>query len=649
MSRSTSVLLRPSRACLAALLACGFVVTAAQADDSDETLGVALSVNLPAQAKGKPPSWAGKAFRQGVVSVANPYGAEAGAQMLENGGNAIDAAVAIAYALNVVEPQSAGVGGGGFMMIHLAKTGRTFAIDTREKAPAGATPGMFVGVPNSSLQGVAVGVPGMVRGTALALEQYGNLALGQVLQPAIKLADEGFAATPRYAAVSCNSRSQNSPEAAAIFCPGGGNVGPVVGSLVQNKPLAETFRLIAANGADCFYKLMPDKGCDIAKGIVEGQQFNKPGRVTSTGPIVPGKGGTMTLADLANYQAIVRAPIEGTYRGYQIKAMSPPSSGGLTLIQMLKMLERFPIGDASQGYGFGSSKTINAMGDAMRIAFADRSVWMGDVDFVSVPMKGLLNPTYVGLRGAAIVPGARINPNPVPGDPRPYDIAGLQTGTRLAVAEPVTGPGETTTHFVVVDKWGNMVSYTNTIESSHGIGVFAGYRNADGSFKSHGFLLNNELTDFNTTPTVNPFTAGAGFNDVQPNKRPRSSMTPAMIFSPDGTPLIAYGSPGGATIINSVLNVTLNLIDHKMTLQDAINAPRVSITSAASTISRDNGILPATGISQATVDGLRALGYTVNDPADIGSVQAVVVDRKTGKQYGAADSRREGTVIGLPR
>ncbi|HEY6087856.1 MAG TPA: gamma-glutamyltransferase, partial [Burkholderiaceae bacterium] len=542
---------------------------------------------------------------------------------------------------------SAGVGGGGFMMIHLAASGRTFAIDTRERVPAGATPDMFVGVPNSSLQGVAVGVPGMVRGTAQALNKYGNLSLATVLQPALKLADEGFAATPRYAAVSCNGRSQNSPESAAFFCPNGGP--PVVGSLIQNKPLAETFRLIAAHGPDCFYLYMPDKGCDIAKGIVEGQKFNKEGPLPPTGAIAPGKGGSMSFADLANYQVNERVPTESTYRGYRIKAMSPPSSGGLTMIQMLKMLERFPIGDASQGFGFGSTKTVNVMADAMRLAFADRGVWMGDADFVSVPMKGLLNPEYTGLRGAAIVPGARITPNPVAADPRPYEMAGLKAATRLAVAEPVTGPGETTTHLSVVDKWGNMVSYTNTIESSHGIGVFAGYKNADGSFKSHGFLLNNELTDFNTAPTTNDFTGGPGYNDVQPHKRPRSSMTPAMIFNPDGEPLIAYGSPGGSTIINSVLNVTLNLIDHKMTLQEAIDAPRVSVTSTGSTIARDNGIWPAKPFPQATVDGLTALGYTVGNPGDIGSVQAVLVDLKTGKQYGAADARREGTVIGLPR
>ena len=629
---------RPAGIALAALFACGSLQPAL-ADDRkgwDDNDHGQHSHGKP------PPQGSGPAFKKGVVAVANPYAAEAGARILERGGNAIDAAVAIAYALNVVEPQSAGIGGGGFMMIHLDKGDRTFVIDTREKAPAGATPDMFVGVPNSSLQGVAVGVPGMVRGTADAVRKYGKLDLDDVLQPAIKLADEGFAATPRYAAVSCNSRSQNSPESAAFFCPGGGNVGPVVGSLVQNKPLAQTFKLIARYGPDCFYKYMPHKGCDIAKGIVDGQKFNRPQAPN-------GKGGSMTYADLENYRAVERKPVEGSYRGYPIKAAMPPSSGGLTVIQMLKMLERFPIGDASQGYGFGSVNTINVMADAMRLAFADRSIWMADSDFVPVPSRGLLHPDYVEQRADAIVPGARINPNPLPGDPLPFDSSGHRGGKRLAVAEPVTGPGETTTHFVVADKWGNVVSYTNTIESSHGIGVFAGYTRDDGSFRNHGFLLHNELPDFNTTPSTNPITGSVGYNDVQPGKRPRSSMVPTMIFTPRGEPFVAYGSPGGSTIINSVLNVTLNLIDHKMTLQDAVNAPRVSITGTGSGISRDNGIAPAAPLSAETVAGLVSLGYTVGAPGDIGSVQAVLIDPKSGRQYGAADARREGTVIGLPR
>jgi gamma-glutamyltranspeptidase / glutathione hydrolase len=623
---------------LAALLACS-AATWAYADGGDETLGVASAVQLPPQAKGKPPSWAGKAFQQGVVSVANPYGAEAGAKILEQGGNAIDAAVAIAYALNVVEPQSAGIGGGGFMMIHHAASGRTVIIDSREKAPAGARPDMFVGVPAASQQGVAVGVPGMVRGTAMALDSYGRLPLAQVLQPAIELADRGFAATARFvSSTNCgnaNSRAKNSPEAAEYFCPGGQS--RAVGSLVTNQPLAETFRLIATHGADCFYKWMPEKGCDIALGIVEGQKFNRPQAPN-------GKGGSMTLADLEAYQAAVREPIEGSYRGYRIKSMPSPSSGALTVLQVLKMLERFPIGNVQAGYGFASPATANVMAEAMRIAFADRAVWMGDKDFVPVPDKGLLQTNYVEMRSALITPGTRLDPNPAADDPRPYETAGLAPATRLATGTPETGPENGTTHFSVVDKWGNVVSYTNTIESGYGIGVFAGYQRADGSTRKHGFLLNNELTDFNLNPanSVNPFTGGPGFNDVAPGKRPRSSMAPSMLFAPDGKPVLAYGSPGGATIINSVINVTMNLVDHKMTLQQAIDAPRLSVAGAGPSVSVDPWF------PVATVNALIALRYTVG-LTDIGSVQAVLIDQKTGKQYGAADARREGTVIGLPR
>ena len=581
-------------------------------------------------------SVSGEGFRHGVVTAANPYGADAGAKILEAGGNAIDAAVAITYALNVVEPQNSGIGGGGFMLIYLAKSGRLIAIDSREKAAAGAARAMFDGVPSASLQGVAVGVPGVVRGTALAMKEYGNLSLKAVIQPAIELADKGFAATPRYAALSCSARAKNSPETAAHFCPGG--VAPAVGSLVINKPLAETLRLIADKGPECFYRYTPDSGCDIAKGIVEGQKFNRPQAADGKS----GKGGTMTYADLENYDVKMRVPTEAIYRGYTIRSMSPPSSGGLTISQMLKMLERFPIGDASQGFGFGSTRTVHVLAEAMRIAFADRSVWMGDADFAAVPSKGLLDPRYLVGRSAMIDPNARMTANPQPGDPRPFETAGIEAGPMLAVAEPVTGPGETTTHYSVVDRWGNMVSYTNTIETLHGIGVFAGYTRADGSFRSFGFLLNNQLTDFNTAPTINPYTGETGYNDVAPNKRPRSSMAPTMIFAPDGKPVAAFGSPGGATIINSVLNVTMNLIDHRMTMQDAINAPRVSVAAAGGAIAVD------AHMPQATIDGLRALGHTVSI-AEIGSVQGVVVDHRTGLKYGGADSRREGTVIGLPR
>jgi len=623
----------------AVLLACS-AFSSALADGGDEhpdQRDHAAHGKRAPRVPGAPPPWAGQAFRQGVVAVANPHGAEAGAKVLEEGGNAIDAAVAIAYALNVVEPQSAGIGGGGFMLIHLARSGQTFSIDTREKAPAGAARDMFVGVAQPSRQGVSVGVPGMVRGTAMAVRQYGRLKLSQVMQPAIELADEGFAATPRYSAVSCTDRALNSPESAAFFCPGGVPAAP--GALVQNKPLAETLRLIARHGPDCFYKLMPEKGCDIAKGVVEGQARDT---IIVNGVAQAGRPGSMTLADLEAYAPAVRAPIEGSYRGYKIKAMAPPSSGALTVIQILNLLERFPLGDASAGYGFGSVKTLNVMAEAMRVAFADRADWMADADFVPVPSKGLIDPIYLAGRSAMIVPGVRMTPNPLPGDPRPFQTAGITPATAVAAAAPVTGPDKGTTHFSVVDKWGNVVSYTNTIESSHGIGTFAGYKRADGSLRNFGFLLNNELTDFNTTPSQNRVTGEDGYNDVQPGKRPRSSMSPAMLFTPEGKLFLAFGSPGGATIINSVVNVTINLIDHKMVLQDAIDAGRISVASAGSGVTLENRF-PA-----ATAAALGGLGYSVGI-GDVGSVQAVLVDPRNGKQYGAADDRREGTVIGLPR
>ena len=598
-----------------------------------ETMGVPAKA-LPEQAKGKPPSFAGNAFRQGVVSVANPHGAEAGAQVLEAGGNAVDAAVAIAYALNVVEPQSAGVGGGGFMMIHIAATGETVMIDTRERAPAGATRDMFVGVPSATQQGRAAGVPGMVKGTALAVQRYGRLALASSLEPAIRLAAEGFAATPRYVDASCSSRARAYPETEAYFCPGGTSR-VAVGEIVTNAPLAETFRAIAQGGPDAFYT------GDIARGIVEGQQRY----LNMSNPATPYRGGSMTLADLANYQVNVRVPYEATYRGFIIRSVPSPSSGGLTLLMMLKMIERFPIGDAAQGFGFGATRTLNVMAEALRIGFADRAVWMGDADFSYVPAKGLLHPTYLAMRSAEINPDARMNPNPVAKDPRPFDIAGFKAGPRFAAAEPAEVLENGTTHFSVTDQWGNIVSYTNTIESSHGIGVFAGLKQPDGSFRSFGFLLNNELTDFNTTPTINSFTGEFGTNDVAPNKRPRSSMTPTLVFSPDGKPIAALGSPGGTTIIPAVFNVLLNLIDHKMAVQEAIDAPRISVTAAGGAISAEPGF-PA-----ATITELRALGHTVNVAGElnIGSVQVVVTDEQTGKQYGGADPRREGTVIGLPR
>jgi gamma-glutamyltranspeptidase / glutathione hydrolase len=565
-----------------------------------------------------------QAYRKGVVSVSHPLAAEAGARMLHHGGNAIDAAAAIQFALNVVEPQFSGIGGGGFMMIHLAKTNETFIIDSREKAPAAATADMFLNqsFDAASTSGHAVGVPGTLLGVETALAKWGTKTLAETLEPAITLADSGFRINRFLAQDIDNARTTLQPEARAVFRLPDGSPLPV-GTLLRQPDLAKTFRLIAAQGSQVFYK------GEIAQAIVEAQK--------RTNPTLGNAGvGRMTREDLAAYDVAMRVPVEGDYRGVRVKSMSPPSSGGLTVIQMLKMLEQFPIGDESQGFGFGSTKTLHVMTEAMRLGFADRAVWMGDEDFVPVPKKGLISSCYLDTRKQLINPVQRLA-TVTAGDPRACDTTAA-AGAAVKLAGVAEEKGVHTTHFSVVDQEGNVVSYTTTIENTWGTGIVV---------PGYGFLLNNELTDFNFTPTRNTETGNPGANDVAPFKRPRSSMSPTMLFY-QGKPVAAYGSPGGATIINSVLNVTLNLVDHRMSIQEAINAPRWSVTSAAGAISCESGI------SSDTLKSLAALGHQVplvnGTPAcatPIGSVQGVVINLRNGKQYGGADQRREGTVIGL--
>ncbi|WP_019142046.1 gamma-glutamyltransferase [Noviherbaspirillum massiliense] len=566
-----------------------------------------------------------QAYRKGVVSVSHPLAAEAGARMLEQGGNAIDAAAAIQFALNVVEPQFSGIGGGGFMMIHLAKSNKTFIIDSREKAPAAATPDMFLNqsFDAASTSGHAVGVPGTLLGVETALARWGTKTLAETLQPAITLADSGFHINRFLAADIKDERTSLQPETRAIFRLPDGSPLPE-GYLLRQPDLAKTFRLIAGQGSQVFYK------GEIAQAIVQAQKRSNP-TLGAAGV------GRMTLQDLAAYDVAERVPVEGEYRGVTIKSMSPPSSGGLTIIQMLKMLEQFPIGDTSQGFGFGSTRTLHVMTEAMRLAFADRAVWMGDEDFVPVPKRGLISSCYLNIRRLLINPEQRLA-SATAGDPRPCDTASAAADAPLRLAGIEEEKGVHTTHFSVVDQEGNVVSYTTTIENTWGTGIVV---------PGYGFLLNNELTDFNFTPTRNDATGNPGANDVAPNKRPRSSMAPTMLFY-QGKPVAAYGSPGGATIINSVFNVTLNLIDHHMSIQQAIDAPRWSVTSAAGTISCERGF------SAEALQGVAALGHQVPQtngvPActsTIGSVQGVVIDLRNGKQYGGADQRREGTVIGI--
>jgi gamma-glutamyltranspeptidase/glutathione hydrolase len=596
-------------------------------------LAVPVRGDRPLPTPGEPTGVRGT--HAGVVAVSHPLAADAGARMLEEGGNAIDAAAAIQFALNVVEPQYSGIGGGGFMMIHLARTGETFVVDGREEATMAATPDQFgsLSFTDASTSGISVGVPGTLAAFTHALKRWGTMPLSEVAAPAIDLAEHGFRVNREMAAaILDNSRGVEmttlQPETAAVFRPGG--VPLKEGDVLVQKDLAKTFRLIADHGPRVFYR------GEIAPAIVAAQLRTRAG---ATGV------GRMTLADLAAYRPRIRTPIVGTYRGWTIESMSPPSSGGLTIIQMLEMMERFPMGDASQGFGFGAKNTLHVMIEAMRLAYADRGFWMGDADFVHVPVVGLLAPPYVASRSALISLNS-VMPSVAPGNPLPFDVPPAADACHLG---PPTEQheGVHTTHLAVVDREGNIVTWTTTIESAWGTGIMV---------PGYGFLLNNELTDFNFPPTKSgPPTCNPGANDVAPGKRPRSSMSPTILFK-DGKPFAAYGSPGGATIINTVLQITLNLLDHGMTIQEAIDAPRIH-SNASGVVSCEAGLLapmftltPTPPFSQSVLDELLAMGHKglACTNTSQGSVQAVIIDLRNGKQFGGADPRREGTVIALP-
>ena len=566
----------------------------------------------------------------GVVAVSHPAAAAAGARLLAAGGNAVDAAAAVQFALNVVEPQSSGIGGGGFMMIYLAKTGETVIVDSRERAPAAARADQFapdgLAMPFAlaSTSGLAVGVPGTLRGLDTALKRWGTKPLAATLAPAIGLAERGFRVNRFLAEDIANDdgRTTLQPETAAIFRPGG--VPLAEGDWLVQPDLARTLKRIAAKGPDAFYR------GPLARAIVKAQQRARP-ELGEAGR------GRMTTADLARYDVAIRTPLMGRYRGWTLATMPPPSSGGLTMLEILGLLERFPLGDAAQGYGFGSPKTLHVMIEAMRLAFADRALWIGDDDAVPVPRRGLLHADYLAARSALIRPDRRMD-TPGAGDPTPWEAAAAPAPAARAHAE-----SPHTTHFAIVDRWGNVVTYTSTIEYTWGSGI---------TVPGYGFLLNNELTDFNFTPAVDPAQGNPGANDVAPGKRPRSSMAPTLLMKA-GKPVVALGSPGGATIINSVLNVTLDLVDHGMPLQEAVDAPRISVTHAGGSLACEGGrafMQPAFGI--AAQDALRGLGHgglgaagTDGCRQAIGSVQAVAIDPESGVRTGAADPRREGTVI----
>lgn len=530
-----------------------------------------------------------------VVAVSHPLAAAAGAWAIDQGGDAVDAAAAIQFALNVVEPQSSGIGGGAFIMVYRAKTQQVFALDAREVAPAAASAEQFAGMDfeQASTNGIAVGVPGTLAGMEALRQRWGHLTLAQSLKPARRYARDGFQVTPYLAHAMQSRRLDGQPEARQLVRNQQGQV-LTVGALWRQPELAHTFDLIARDGVNAFYK-----GA-MARAMVRAQQRSHVG---------PAGVGRLTLSDLADYRPLWRKPLEYSYRGYRLVSMPPPSSGGVALFQVLGMLSRFQVGQ-QPGMLLGESGQVRVTIDALRLALSDRARWMGDAPSgLNVPMAQLLSPAYLEAQSRRLDPQHRLELTP----------------------EHASPEGTHTTHFSVVDHEGNVVSVTSTVEAPWGSGILV---------PGYGFFLNNELTDFNLTPHANA--QDPGVNDVRPQHRPRSSMTPTLLFR--GARWIgAYGSPGGVSIISTVLEMTQDLLDQDLAPADAIALPRFAVLDAQGTLF----VEPTFSKDLAT--RLRQQGDDIKvTTTPLGSVQWVGRDDKTGQWVGAADARREGTVLLIP-
>jgi gamma-glutamyltranspeptidase / glutathione hydrolase len=494
----------------------------------------------------------------GAVASAEFNASKAGIETLKAGGNAIDAAVAVASTLGVTEPFVAGPGGGGFMVIYLAKTHQVVTIDGREMCPAGCNPNFFIdpntGKPlafeDARRSGLSVGVPGMVATWAKAVQLYGKKSFGADLKPAISVADHGFPVTADF-----NQQEQKSlpdlqtfTSSRKLFLTADGQPLPV-GTIFRNPDLAETYEKLARYGSDYLYH-----GA-LGKQIADTVQHP---------PVVPGstffvRPGIMTAADIGNYTAKLRPPTHVNYRGLDVYGMPPPSSGGITVGEALNILSAWNLSAEPR------AQALFQYLEASRLAFADRNAYIGDSDYQPVPQAGLLDPAFAATRSCLITDHALTSPA-APGHPfPPYGSCAATTAAQNPVHE-----GTSTNHLVVADKYGNVVSYTNTIEQIAGSGI---------TVPGRGFLLNNEMTDFDFAPSA------PGVYDPNlpaPGKRPRSSMSPTIVLK-DGAPYFATGSPGGSTIITTVLQILINHIDFGMSLPDAIAAPRASQRNGAKT------------------------------------------------------------------
>jgi len=530
--------------------------------------------------------------RHGMVVADEPLAADVGVAVLKSGGNAVDAAVAVGFALAVTHPFAGNLGGGGFMLVRFAD-GRSTFIDFRERAPEKATRDMYLdaqGNPtNDSVDGwKAVGVPGSVRGFELARSKYGSQKWGALIAPAIELASKGYALSYKASELLRAARNlADDPESKRIFQKGGSYY--EAGDRFVQPELAATLRRIAASGAREFYE------GETARRLVSEMASH---------------GGLLTLADLQGYKAVERTPLNGTYHGLTILTAPLPSSGGIGILQMLGMLEGSGFGKA----GSGAAATIHYTAEVMRRFFADRSQYLGDADFVKVPVKGLLNPAYIQERRASIDPD-RATPS-----------------DQLNPGKPTGGESTETTHYSIIDAAGNAVALTYTLNNGYGSGV---------TVPGLGFLLNDEMDDFTAKPnTPNMFGLVQGeANAIQPGKRPLSAMTPTIVVR-EGKPFMVLGAPGGPRIITAVLQVLLNAIDFRMNIQDAVDAPRFHHQW------KPDKLYLEPGISPDTVALLQNMGHQVDYSPGVVLARINAILSDGGWLQGAADPRWVGKAAG---
>ncbi|MBB3214375.1 gamma-glutamyltranspeptidase/glutathione hydrolase [Herbaspirillum sp. Sphag1AN] len=531
----------------------------------------------------------------GMVASEQELATQVGVDILKRGGNAIDAGVAVGFALAVVLPNAGNIGGGGFMMIHDAKTGKNVALDFREMAPAKASRDMYLDdkgnvAPGRSLYThLAIGVPGTVAGLTHALEKYGSMKLADVIAPAIKLAENGYTVSPSLALILSAERDHLGKwdSSKAVFFKDGRPL--QAGEKLVQKDLAKSLKLIAKQGPSVFYE------GEIGKKIVA--EMDK-------------HGGLITAADLKNYKVVEREPVVGNYHGYEVMSMPPPSSGGVHIIQMLNILARYPL----KQYGADSAQSIHLMAEAMKLAYADRAEYLGDPDFNKVPVKGLTSTAYADELAKKInpdhaTPAAEIKP----GKPQPYE-------------------SDQTTHFSVADKAGNLVATTYTLNLNFGSGIVA---------TGTGITLNNEMDDFSAKPGVaNAFgLVGGEANAVGAGKRPLSSMSPTFVLK-DGKPFMVTGSPGGSRIITTTLQTILNVIEYDMNVAEATVTPRIHHQWTPDQLRIEKGI------SADTIKILKEKGQNVSVQPSMGRTQTIEI--KDGMFYGYSDPRNpDGRTIGF--